>query len=146
MREPRFVRLVAAVAMLAVASCTKAPPLDAVAAFEQGNRTLLDAKGEEDLLRAAAEFGTALARGGENGAVLHGLGNAWMRAGRKGRAIAAYRRAMQYRPRDPFLQANLEQALGHRLASEERPLPRTLLFWHDALSFPEKAQLLVGCT
>jgi hypothetical protein len=69
-----------------------------------------------------------------------------MRAGKKGRAIAAYRRALDYRPRDPFLRANLEQALGHRLADEPRPLIRTLLFWHDSLSFPEKSQLLVGAT
>jgi tetratricopeptide (TPR) repeat protein len=127
-------------------ACRRAPPLDAVAAFEQANRALLEAKSPDDALRAAAGFESALALGGENGAVLHGLGNAWMKAGKRGRAIAAWRRALQYRPRDPFLQANLEQALGHRLSGEERPLLRTLLFWHDALSFPEKADLLVGCT
>jgi tetratricopeptide (TPR) repeat protein len=148
MREARRHALALALALpaLLLGSCRKAPPLDAVASFEQANQVLLDAKSEDDLLRAATGFEAALARGGENGAVLHGLGNAWLRAGKKGRAIAAYRRALEYRPRDPFLQANLEQALGHRLASEERPLPRTLLFWHDSLSFPEKAQLLVGCT
>lgn len=150
MRERRGVALLLAATLAIVAllasGCARPPPLDAVKSFEQANRTLLEAKSEDDALRAAAEFETALARGGENGAALHGLGNAWIRAGRKGRAIAAYRRALEYRPRDPFLRANLEQALGHRLADEPRPLIRTILFWHDSLSFPEKSQLLIGAT
>lgn len=128
----------------ALCGCAKRAPLDAVSAFEQANRALLEAKSGDDALRAAAGFETALARGGENGAVLHGLGNAWMKAGRKGEAIAAWRRALRYIPRDPYLRANLEQALGHRLADEERPLIRTLLFWQDSLSYPEKGRLLVA--
>src|SRR5262249_48670461 len=107
-------------------------------------RTLLEAKSSDDALRAAADFETALTLGGENGAVLHGLGNAWMKAGRKGEAIATWRRALRYLPRDPYLRANLAPALGHRLADEERPLIRTLLFWHDSISYPEKGRLLVA--
>jgi tetratricopeptide (TPR) repeat protein len=130
--------------LVALSGCARRAPLDAVAAFEQANRTLLEAKSKDDALRAVAGFETALARGGENGAVLHGLGNAWMKAGRKGEAIAAWRRALRYIPRDPYLKANLEQALGHRLADEERPLIRTLLFWQDSISYPEKGRALVA--
>lgn len=144
MSSPRRAALAFAVTLVAIAACTRRAPLDAVSAFEQANRTLLEAKSGDDALRAAAGFETALARGGENGAVLHGLGNAWMKAGRRGEAIAAWRRALRYLPRDPYLKANLEQALGHRLADEERPLIRTLLFWQDSLSYPEKGRALVA--
>ena len=42
----------------------------------------------------------------------YNLGNAYFRAGEYGRAIAAYRKAKPYRPRDPYLEANLRQALS----------------------------------
>ena len=45
-------------------------------------------------------------------AVLYNQGNAWMRAGATGRALAAYRQAQRYRPRDPYLAANLQNALA----------------------------------
>jgi tetratricopeptide (TPR) repeat protein len=145
LRSPfAFLALLALLALpFGAVACTRRAPLDAVSAFEQANRTLLEAKSADDALRAVAQFETALARGGENGAVLHGLGNAWMKAGRKGEAIAAWRRALRYIPRDPYLRANLEQALGRRLADEERPLLRTLLFWQESLSYPEKGRALV---
>lgn len=129
---------------LTVAGCSRAAPLDAVTAFELGNRTLLEAKTPDDARRAVAAFEEALAQGGENGAVLHGLGNAWMKAGEKGPAIGAWRRALRYSPRDPYLRANLEQALGRRLADDERSLLLTLLFWQESLSYPEKGRLLVA--
>ena len=72
----------------------------------------------------------------------YNLGNAYFRAGEYGRAIAAYRKAKPYRPRDPYLEANLRQALsvapGH-LPEPPPPWWTHVLFWSGWLSFPEKA-------
>src|SRR3984957_14233577 len=78
------------------------------------------------------------ANGFRNGAVYYNLGNAYFRAGEYGRAIAAYRKAKPYRPRDPNLDANLRQALsvapGH-LPEPPSPLWTHVLFWSGWLSF-----------
>jgi hypothetical protein len=74
--------------------------------------------------------------------VYYNLGNAYFRAGEYGRAIAAYRKAKLYRPRDPYLEANLRQALAvapGRLPEPPVPWWRHVLFWSGWLSFPEKA-------
>ncbi len=99
------------------------------------------AKSPREYQESAALLESLLADGFRNGAVYYNLGNAWFRAGEYGRAIAAYRKAKWYRPRDPYLEANLRQALavapGHL---PEPPLPwwRHVLFWSGWLSFPEK--------
>jgi tetratricopeptide (TPR) repeat protein len=54
----------------------------------------------------------------ENGYVLYNEGNAWLRAGQLGKAIAAYRRAQYFLPSD----ANLERNLGHALAKRPQVL------------------------
>ena len=51
-----------------------------------------------------------LDRGQVSGAVLYNQGNAFMQAGQRGRAIAAYRQARRYQGPDPFLEANLAYA------------------------------------
>jgi tetratricopeptide (TPR) repeat protein len=93
-------------------------------------------------LAAADLLESLLADGFRNGAVYYNLGNAYFRAGEYGRAIAAYRKARPYRPRDPYLEANLRQALAvapGRLPEPPVPWWRHVLFWSDWLSFPEKA-------
>ena len=100
------------------------------------------AKSPEDYRRAASLLETLLADGCQNGAVYYNLGNAYFRAGELGRAIAAYRQAKPYRPRDPYLDANLRQALAvapGRLPQPSTPWWRHVLFWSGWLSFPEKA-------
>jgi tetratricopeptide (TPR) repeat protein len=105
------------------------------------------AKGPKDYRESASLLESILADGFRNGAVYYNLGNAYFRAGEYGRAIAAYRKAKTYRPRDPYLEANLQQALstapGHL---PEPPLPwwRHVLFWSGWLSFPEKVYLSFG--
>jgi tetratricopeptide (TPR) repeat protein len=134
----------ATLAVVGLAGCASGSDLEAVRLYDQANRRLLEAKNPEEFVQAAALFDQVLQRGGENGAVLHGLGNAWLQAGHKGAAIAAYRRALAYRPRDPYLRANLAQALGHEPDSKEGSLLRMLLFWQSDLSYGEKAWLLTG--
>jgi tetratricopeptide (TPR) repeat protein len=95
-----------------------------------------------DYRQSAALLESLLADGFRNGAVYRNLGNAYFRAGEYGRAIAAYRKAKPYRPRDQYLLANLQQAIsaapGH-LPEPPPPLWTHVLFWSEWMSFPEKA-------
>src|SRR5579864_1473103 len=100
------------------------------------------AKSPEEYRSSAALLESLLADGYRNGAVYYNLGNAYFRAGEYGRSIAAYRKAKPYRPRDPYLEANLRQALSvapGRLPEPPPPWWRHVLFWSGWLSFPEKA-------
>jgi tetratricopeptide (TPR) repeat protein len=100
------------------------------------------ARTPRDYHDSAVLLESLLADGFRNGAVYYNLGNAYYRAGEYGRAIAAYRKAQPYRPRDPYLAANLRQALAvapGRLAEPPPAWWRHVLFWNGALSFPEKA-------
>jgi tetratricopeptide (TPR) repeat protein len=100
------------------------------------------AKTPDDYRQSAALLESLLADGYRNGAVYYNLGNAYYRAGEFGRAIAAYRKAKPYRPRDPYLEANLRQALSvapGRLPEPSPPWWKHVLFWSGWLSFPEKA-------
>jgi len=99
------------------------------------------AKTPGDYREAAALWEALLADGYRNGAVYYNIGNACMRAGDYGRAIAAYRKAKLYRPRDPYLEANLNQALASapgRLPDAPTPWWKHVMFWSGWLSFPEK--------
>src|SRR5580658_6844003 len=100
------------------------------------------AKTPREYRESATLLESLLADGFRNGAVYYNLGNAYYRAGEYGRAIAAYRKAKPYRPRDPYLEANLRQALSvapGRLPESPPPWWRHVLFWSRWLSFPEKA-------
>jgi tetratricopeptide (TPR) repeat protein len=100
------------------------------------------AKTPVDYRESANLLESLLVDGYRNGAVYYNLGNAYFRAGEYGRAIAAYRKAKPYRPRDPYLEANLRQALAvapGRLREPPAPWWRHVLFWSAWLSFPEKA-------
>jgi hypothetical protein len=104
----------------------------------------------EEFVKVAAMYQEMIDDGAVSGAVFYNQGNAWMRAKQPGRAIAAYRQAEQYRPRDPYLEANLQYALGPGV-SAHRPILETILFWQNWLSYPEKfygaaaAALLTFC-
>ncbi len=100
------------------------------------------AKTPADYRESATLLESLLADGFQSGAVYYNLGNAYFRAGDYGRSIAAYRKAKPYRPRDPYLEANLRQALSAapgRLPEPPAPWWRHVLLWSGWLSFPEKA-------
>jgi len=100
------------------------------------------AKTPREYRESAALLESLLADGFRSGAVYYNLGNAYYRAGEYGRAIAAYRKAKPYRPRDPYLEANLRHALSVAPGRLPEPPPawwRHVLFWSGWLSFPEKA-------
>lgn len=128
-------------AALTLAGCG-GPDLEVAKKFQAAQESFARAASPDDFLHAAAQFQEVLDAGVVSGAVLYDQGNAYMQAGKRGLAIAAYRQAQRYRPRDPFLDANLRLALGDAAAAEEkRPLAEVFLFWQSWLSQPEKFHL-----
>ncbi|MGD0088772.1 MAG: tetratricopeptide repeat protein [Planctomycetota bacterium] len=106
-----------------------------------------EAKTPQEYGQAAALWESLLADGYQNGAVYYNIGNAYMKAGEYGRAIAAYRKGRYYRPRDPYLEANLNQALAlapGRLPETPAPWWQHVLFWSGWLSYPEKFLAVVA--
>lgn len=69
---------------------------DAARLYEQGH-----------YLEAAAAYGQMATNGVTSAAVWFNQGNAWYKAGKPGRAIASYRRALSLAPHDPDIAANL---------------------------------------
>ena len=104
--------------------------LEANAAYESG------------AYAAAVELYRALAdRGVDSGHLHYNLGNAYLRNGELGRAIASYRRGWLRLPRDEDVRANLEFA---RKTTQDAlappgpsPITSTLFFWHYGLSLRE---------
>ncbi len=99
------------------------------------------AKTPGDYHEAAALLESVATDGYRNGAVYYNLGNAYFRAGEYGRAIASYRKAQPFRPRDLYLEANLRQALSiapGRLPEAPAPWWTHVFFWSGWLSLPEK--------
>ena len=79
---------------------------DPGAAFDAANRLYEEGKFEE----AAAAFEHLLQGGEVTPALFFNWGNALFKAGRIGRAVAAYRQAEDLAPRDPDVRANLRFA------------------------------------
>jgi len=112
--------------------------------FVRGLERFDKARTAEEYREAAALWESMLGSGYQNGALYYNIGNAYMRAGDYGRAIAAYRKAQRYRPCDPYLDANLQQALASapgRLPEPPTPWWRHVFFWSDWVSYPGKFQV-----
>ncbi len=103
------------------------------------------AQSPDDYRESAKVLESILADGYRSGAVYYNLGNAYYRAGEYGRAILNYRKAKLFRPRDPYLAANLAQALisapGH-LTESPAPWWTHVLFWTEWLSYPTKVKVV----
>jgi tetratricopeptide (TPR) repeat protein len=109
--------------------------------FEQAQQAFDAARTKQDFVRVAGMYDQILRSGVQSGAVFYNRGNAYMRAGQRGRAIASYRQAQRYRPRDPLLDANLRSALqGKESVGTSRPLIEYILFWQNWISYPAKFQ------
>jgi tetratricopeptide (TPR) repeat protein len=76
------------------------------AAFEAANKLYYENKFPD----AIAAYRQILATGGDTTALRFNLGNAYFKAGQLGRAIASYRLAESWAPRDPDIRANLHFA------------------------------------
>ncbi len=113
-------------------------------AFVKALELFDQAKTPNEYRASARELESIVADGVHSGAVYYNLGNAWFRAGEFGRAILNYRKAHPYRPRDPYLQANLQQALTSapgRLPDPSTPWWSHVLFWTDWFSAPTKIRM-----
>jgi tetratricopeptide (TPR) repeat protein len=149
MRKPGPV-LFGALVLLGVLTpaCHRTPDLALSKKFQEAQRIFNAAASPEDFLKAAALYQQILEQGCLSGSVLYNLGNAYMQADQRGLAISAYRQAMRLKPRDAFLKANLEFALGpDAVLKDKRTVLDHLFFWLDLVSYPEKwylTSLFVG--
>ena len=132
-------------ATVAIGGCSSAPDLEKSKYFQEVEQAFGEASNPDDFARVARmaeQFGDA---GFASSAVLYNQGNAWMRAGETGQAIASYRQAQRYRPRDAYLEANLKNALSSngRTAnlSMDFGVVGYVFFWQNWLSYPEKFAL-----
>lgn len=97
--------------------------------FETANKLYY----ENQFTNAAGAYEGVIRSGQVSAAIYFNLGNAWLKAGQLGRAIAAYRQAQLLSPRDPDIRANLQfarnQTQGPTLAATrwERWLSRLTL-------------------
>jgi tetratricopeptide (TPR) repeat protein len=113
--------------------------------FQAAQKAFDSAAKPEEFVKAAAMYQELLdpPRNFISGEVYYDLGNAWMRAKQPGRAIAAYRQAERYLPRDRHLDENLREDLKAE-PDAHRPILETIAFWQNWLSYPEKFYLATG--
>jgi len=136
--------LLSVIFCLSSSIATAAEPGAHERAFVKALELFDQAKSPDDYRASARELESIVADGVHSGAVYYNLGNAWFRAGEFGRAILNYRKAKPYRPRDPYLAANLQQALASapgRLPDPPVPWWSHVLFWTDWFSASAKIRL-----
>lgn len=131
--------------LLTAAGCGSSVDPAMYAKFQAAQDRFEQATDPTQFLQAAATYQEILDAGVVSGAVYYNQGNAFMRAGQRGRAIACYRQAKRHRPRDPYLDANLRYALGDGGESSSRPILEYILFWSRWVSYHGKFQLSLGC-
>jgi tetratricopeptide (TPR) repeat protein len=118
-RERRLRPAAVALALLALGLATAGLAAEAPsAAFFRGNALYADGRYDD----AAAAYEQAAAGGVGSAPLWFNLGNAWLKSGDVGRAIAAYERARRLAPRDPDVAANLGFARDEAKV-DETPAP-----------------------
>lgn len=128
--------LLAGVWLVFVCGCGQSPSLDLTRKFQAAEKTVAQATTPADYQRAATAYQEILDDGFRSGVILFNQGNAWMQAGRRGRAIAAYRQAKRLLPRDPYLDANLRLAVGNDAATTTNVLDY-VFFWQQSATTQE---------
>ena len=122
--------------------CQRSPDAQLVAKFQIAQTAFDQADSSEKFLKAASLFQEIQKTGIVNGHLLYNLGNAYMKAERRGRAIACYRQALRYRPRDPYVKANLQFSLGSGTPLRgRREVLDFVLFWQDWIGYSTKFHL-----
>ena len=122
--------------------------IDAQRDFMKSLELFESAKAPEDFLASANVLEALIEDGVRSGAVYYNLGNAYYRAGAFGRAILNYRKAKPYRPLDPLLEANLQQAIlsaPGKLNEPAKPWWMHVMFWTEYVSYPSRVKLLLVC-
>lgn len=120
------------------------PLLDPGESFVRANTAYEAGEAQE----AVALYEGILSGGMESGEIYYNLGNAYLRNGELGQAIASYRRSQALLPRNEDIRANLSFARRSAKDAIAPPDPsaaaRTLLFWHYGLSRSELATTIVA--
>ena len=106
--------------------------------FDTANRLY----GQGKFAEAAGAYKNLIQSGLTSGAVYFNLGDAYFKAGQFGRAIVAYRQAMQLTPRDNDLRANL-QFVRNQVSGVTMRMPRWQ-GWIEILSLNEWTWLTVS--
>lgn len=148
MKRPTLLALPTIAAALAVTTwlgCGRRADLDTYRDFDSAQSAFEQARTADDFRKSAAAFEQLADSGMRCGAVYYNLGNAYMRAGERGRAIAAYRQAQPFMPSDPRLEANLAYAQGIENGGTRRPLAEHVLFWQNWISYHAKARIGLFC-
>ena len=104
---------------------------------------------EGNFEKAAALYEKLIARDIVNGNIFYNLGNAYLKAGKIGKALVTYRRAELFLPRDEDLQANIQHTLQLTTDKIEGREPYAFLksfcFWYPKLTMKELVILcLIG--
>lgn len=100
-----------------IAAVNVLPAADAATEFDQANKLYEGGKFRE----AAEGYRKILATGNTSTPLLFNLGNAQFKAGQIGQAIAAYRQAAEFSPRDADLNANLQFVRGRVTGPTMKP-------------------------
>jgi tetratricopeptide (TPR) repeat protein len=94
-----------------------------------------------DFNKAADLYKKLLTLGISNGSMYYNLGNAYLKTGSIGKALASYRKAELFLPRDEDLQANIQYAQQQTTDKIEGREPYAVLksfcFWYERLSIRE---------
>jgi tetratricopeptide (TPR) repeat protein len=97
--------------------------------------------------RAAGLYEKLLAQGIVNGSMFYNLGNAYLKAGKIGKALVNYRRAEIFMPRNEDLQANIQYTLQLTTDKIEGRDPyayvKNFCFWYSRLNIRELASLFL---
>lgn len=146
-------------AEFATAQTDETPPVELVVVSENPDVMKIRDPGEIFVAANAAydrgeyeaaihDYRELIDRGPTRGQVHFNLGNAYLRNGELGRAIAEFRLGRMLLPRDEDIRANLifaRQTARDAIAPPEpSPVLSTVLFWHYRLSRPELAMLAIG--
>ncbi|MDO5552504.1 MAG: BatD family protein [Planctomycetia bacterium] len=91
--------------------------------------------------KSAAVYEGLLAKGIVSGPILYNQGNAWWHAGEPAKALACWRKAQRFMPRDPYLSANLAMLGVDTHAGGERTHWENILFWQNWIASPTKFRL-----
>ena len=130
--------------LLTCSGCSGSADVEFMRKFQEAQTIFDQAQSPDDYLRSASLYQEILDARIESGALLYNQGNAFMRAGERGRAVACYRQAKRYRPRDPYLDANLKSALRSEEVKLRSSVLAQLLFWQDWISYPGKFQITLA--
>jgi tetratricopeptide (TPR) repeat protein len=97
--------------------------------------------------QAAALYEKLLAQGIVNGSMFYNLGNAYLKAGKIGKALVNYRRAEMFMPRNEDLQANIQytqQLTTDKIEGREPyAYAKNFCFWYSKLNVRELAILFL---